>query len=161
MNCEQIQNDIALWVGHDLAAPESEAIRQHLTSCPDCRTHARRIQSAMGAITRATPEATYDATDSLWPSIAQRLPHRPRKAPAPAWRRWLPPVGITAVAAGLMVAVVALPQGNGVVPTDVVPRSTVLPGSSAFDAIREQAEPKAKEKLRNPISTPAYQTNGK
>ena len=104
MTCEQIQNDIALWAGNDLAPQEAEEVRRHLTRCPACRTQAQKLKATLATISRSTPEPTYDSADSLWPAIARRLPHRPRKKPDLAWRKWLPSIAATVVAAGVTIA---------------------------------------------------------
>ena len=38
MNCRQAQQDIALFVGHDLDDPrERDDVKRHVATCPDCR----------------------------------------------------------------------------------------------------------------------------
>jgi anti-sigma factor RsiW len=156
MTCEQIQNDIALWVGNDATPQEAEQVRQHLATCPDCRAHAQRLKTAMAMVGRSTPEPTYDTTDSLWPAIARRLPQRPRKTADASWRKWLPSVAATVVAAGVMVAVVVLPPKNNVDPLgNPVPRGMGV--GSAIESLQEQTKPDAeKKKQQNPITRPAY-----
>lgn len=156
MTCEQIQNDIALWVGNDATPQEAEQVRQHLATCPECRAQAQRLKTAMAMVGRSTPEPTYDTTDSLWPAIARRLPQRPRKTPETSWRRWLPSVAATVVAAGVMVAVVVFPpQNNGPI-GDQIPRGVGGMGA-AIESLQDQTKPAPeKKKPHNPITQPAY-----
>lgn len=159
MTCEQIQNDIALWAGNDLAPDEAEQVRQHLTGCPACRARAQKLKSTLAVIGRSTPEPTYDSADSLWPAIARRLPHRPRKKPDVAWRKWLPSIAATVVAAGVMLTVVLIPpRANRDAISAPTPRGMGLGGANALETLREQSKPDADRKRHtNPITRPAYE----
>lgn len=158
MNCEQIQNDIALWVGNDLPPDEAESIRRHVAACPECRAQARRLKSALEVVGRSIPEPTYDTADSLWPAVAERLPQRPRKRSEPAWKRWAPSLVATVVAAGVMMAVVVIPPGPMPAPNDVIPRGMGIGGGAALDVLQNQTKPDQKKgkKTPNAITTPAY-----
>ena len=160
MTCEQIQNDIALWAGNDLAPQEAEEVRQHLTRCPACRVQAQKLKATLATISRSTPEPTYDSADSLWPAISRRLPHRPRKKPDLAWRKWLPSIAATVVAAGVMVAVVMVaPPANRDAISDPTPRGMGLGGANALETLRDQSKPNTERKRHsNPITRPAYET---
>ncbi|AMV19896.1 anti-sigma factor family protein [Planctomyces sp. SH-PL14] len=159
MNCEQIQNDIALWVGNDLPPDEAESIRRHVAACPECRAQARRVKSALEVVGRSIPEPTYDTADSLWPAISQRLPQRPRKRPDAAWKRWAPSLVATVAAAGVMVAVMVIPPGPAPTPNEVIPRGMGIGGATTLDALQNQTKPDQKNGRRvpNPITTPAHQ----
>jgi hypothetical protein len=105
MNCREAKTDIALWVGEDLAVPaQREELRRHLSVCPECRSQARRLKSALRVLEAADQDRTYDAADSLWPELANRIQNRAgRDAPSSRFNGWVPLVAATAAAALLVV----------------------------------------------------------
>ncbi|MCA9025417.1 MAG: zf-HC2 domain-containing protein [Planctomycetaceae bacterium] len=115
MNCKQAQHDIALWVGHDLDdASEKEAVRRHITTCPDCRTHYRQMKSTLSLLERADRPATYVSSDSLWPELATRISHSahrvsPRSNPN-RFTGWAPMIAMTAACCILLLVVNQQPQ---------------------------------------------------
>ncbi|MCA9074265.1 MAG: zf-HC2 domain-containing protein [Planctomycetaceae bacterium] len=126
MNCKQAQHDIALWAGHDLDdASEKEAVRRHMTACPDCRNHYRRMKGTLGVLEKADPPATYVSGDSLWPELASRISHtknRPSTRQNPnGLSGWMPMLAMTAACCVLLLVVNRQPQPQA---TGPIPKGT-------------------------------------
>ncbi len=150
MNCKQAQHDIALWVGHDLDdASEKEAVRRHVTTCPDCRGYYRQMKSTLSLLERADRSPTYISGDSLWPELATRISHaanRPATRLNPnRFTGWMPMIAMTAACCILLLVVNQQPQqpspttakGTGVlVPNGMLtegPRMSLPPVSSTSE----------------------------
>lgn len=91
MNCRQAKRDIALCVGEDLTdADRRQKLRHHLTGCPECRAHFKRLKGMFHVLEQAECQQTYDTTDSLWPGLVGRL-GRPRPPlQGPRFNGWVP-----------------------------------------------------------------------
>lgn len=106
MNCRQAQQDIALFVGHDLDDPrERDDVKRHVATCPDCREHYRRMKGALKVLSRADAPETYTTTGSLWPELASRIDARRHSGPRGRFNGWAPFVAMTAACLVLMVVV--------------------------------------------------------
>lgn len=114
MNCKQAQRDIALWVGQDLDDPrDRDNVKRHVTSCPDCREHYRRMKGALKVLDRAETPQTYVATGSLWPDLATRINGRESQVPRGRFNGWMPFVAMTAACFILMLVVNEQPNQQG------------------------------------------------
>lgn len=103
MNCKQAQQDIALFVGHDLDDPrERDDVKRHVATCPDCRQHYRRMKGALKVLGQADAPETYTATGSLWPELAGRINEREWVSPRSHFNGWAPFVAMTAACLVMM-----------------------------------------------------------
>lgn len=109
MNCREAQIDIALLVGNDLEdADAREHLRQHMTSCPDCRQHYRNLKSTLPVLGQSEREPTYEVRESLWPAVSQRLQRRQQDAGQLNPRKWWLP-GIFLAACVMLVVMIQPP----------------------------------------------------
>ncbi len=107
MNCRQANRLLPLWIGHDLAdTSEAEALRLHLSACPDCSLQQRRLQFSLDALqaisTTSLAAGSGGERLSLWPRLAMMLKEVPRRRDQ--FNGWIP-ASAMALAALLMVAV--------------------------------------------------------
>lgn len=106
MNCRQAQQDIALFVGHDLDDPrDRDDVKRHVATCPDCRAHYRRMKGTLKVLAHADAPETYTTTGSLWPELAGRINDRRPTGPRGRFNGWAPFVAMTAACLALMVVV--------------------------------------------------------
>jgi hypothetical protein len=106
MNCRQAQQDIALFVGHDLDDPrERDDVKRHVATCPDCREHYRRLKGTLKVLSHADAPETYTTTGSLWPELAGRINNRRPSGPRGRFNGWAPFVAMTAACLMLVVVV--------------------------------------------------------
>ncbi|REJ90164.1 MAG: hypothetical protein DWQ34_17945 [Planctomycetota bacterium] len=106
MNCRQAKSTIALWVGEDLSdRQQREELKRHLAACPACRTHYRRLKKTFRVLENADRDPTYDASDSLWPELANRIQEQQSSRFSKSrFNGWPPFVAMTAACALLIVA---------------------------------------------------------
>jgi hypothetical protein len=91
MNCRQAKREIALCVGEDLTdADRREKLRHHLTGCPECRTHYKRLKGMFHVLEQAEGQRTYDSADSLWPALVGRLGQPRSPLQGPRFNGWVP-----------------------------------------------------------------------
>jgi hypothetical protein len=106
MNCRQAQQDIALFVGHDLDDPrERDDVKRHVATCPGCRAHYRKMKGTLKVLAQADAPETYTTTGSLWPELAGRINNRRPTGPRGRFNGWAPFVAMTAACLVLMVVV--------------------------------------------------------
>jgi anti-sigma factor RsiW len=100
----------------ELGSVERWRVQRHLASCAACRDELASLAHLGGLVRTAvgrTPEA------DLWDKIAQRLPsRRPERERlgtqrAPSRRRWLRPLGASAVAAACAAAFLITTSDSG------------------------------------------------
>lgn len=77
MNCKQARILIALWVGDDLDEDAEVELDRHVAGCSACHEHFRRMQHSVQRLHDPDVSPEYRIHDSLWPSLACRLPDRP------------------------------------------------------------------------------------
>ena len=106
MNCRQARTTIALCVGEDLAGRQQrEELKRHLAACPPCRDHYRQLKKTIRVLENADRDPTYDAADSLWPQLANRIQQQQTSRFSKArFNGWPPFVAMTAACALLIVA---------------------------------------------------------
>lgn len=106
MNCRQSKATIALWVGEDLSDREQrEDLKRHLAACPPCRDHYRQLKKTIRVLEGADRIPTYDASDSLWPELANRIQQQQKSRLSKShFNGWPPFVAMTAACALLIVA---------------------------------------------------------
>ncbi len=145
MNCKQAKHDIALWAGHDLDdAFQKEAVRRHVTACPECRGHYRRMKNALTVLERAERPATYVSGDSLWPELTSRISHaahRPSTRQNPhGLTGWMPMIAMTAACCILLLVVNRQPPQQ---PGDTTQRGTgiAIPGTMLTEGPRVPLPP--------------------
>lgn len=91
MKCREAHSQMALYLGHDLSdRAEWEEVRRHISTCSSCRTHFRKLRSAMNALDQAETESTYEVRSSMWPELRQRINAQPRKRSEGTYNKWLP-----------------------------------------------------------------------
>jgi hypothetical protein len=74
MNCNEVLNELPLFVGDDLESPSRERVAQHLESCVPCSAElaqAKRSRAALGTEFERT--AAGFPRVSAWPSLRERL----------------------------------------------------------------------------------------
>jgi hypothetical protein len=82
MRCKQAKRQIALSVGKDLVLSAESELQRHITSCPDCRAHARQMRDSL-AVLQAYDAATVDERlPSVWPRVRAQLQAVPEAPPA-------------------------------------------------------------------------------
>jgi Putative zinc-finger len=103
MTCDELRPLLPLVVYGDLAGPEAESAAAHLGDCPSCRQEAdalRRTRAALDAV--PAPEVAIPATAVVQAEAARQ---------ARALRRWKrAAVAVTALAAGLLIALLVRPE---------------------------------------------------
>jgi len=91
MKCREAHSQMALYLGHDLPdRAEWEEVRRHISTCSSCRTHFRKLRSAMNALDQAETESTYEVRNSMWPELRERINSQPRKRSEGVYNKWLP-----------------------------------------------------------------------
>ena len=151
MNCKQAQRDIALWVGQDLDDHcERDEVRRHVSSCPDCREHYRRMKSALKVLDRAEAPETYVATGSLWPELAARMNDRQPQTPSGRFNGWMPFVAMTAACLLLMFVVNEQTHSPGSVgPPTVKGPVFTYPVINGHQPLLQQPAPPADARFEN------------
>jgi hypothetical protein len=111
MNCRHARSDLALWVGQDLTDKQRrDELRRHVARCPECRSHYKRLKDSLRVLEDADRSPTYEAADSLWPELSNRIQRRAAQhGPASRFNGWLPFVAVTAASALLVVAMETRP----------------------------------------------------
>lgn len=101
-DCRRIENELALFVGGELAARDRARLHEHLAACAECSELVERLRCARAAL-RAGLLREDEHVPDLWPGVRARLDLRPVAVqPAPVlppafevasargWRRWVP-----------------------------------------------------------------------
>ena len=147
MNCDEARLEIALWVGNDLdEASRIEELRRHIAICPECRRHARSLQSSMVLLGAVDQDQTFDPGDSLWPDLQSRIDYLERTPKQPiSAGKWvwilLAAIGVSTISWSLWPArepvtnAEAAPAGQ---PAPVVP--PVSPGYSHSQYVPAQGQ---------------------
>lgn len=113
MNCRQAKREIALCVGEDLTDADRRAeLRGHLTGCPDCREHLKRLKGMFQVFERAEGQQTYDCADSIWPGLSGRLGQPRPRLPGPRFNGWVP-FSVMAAACVLLMIVMEMQPSSG------------------------------------------------
>lgn len=118
MNCRQAKSDIALWIGDDLPdRSRREELRRHVSACPGCRKHYKRLRGTLQVLEHADREQTYDASDSVWPELSRRIEVQSQSGGRRArFNGWFPFVAMTAACVALVVTM----NPHGAMPVDAV-----------------------------------------
>lgn len=95
---------LSAFVGGDLSAAETQAVRRHLEGCGACALHTAELRAlALAVRTLEAPEPP----PTLWPAIEGALAREPRR-----WLSWRP-FGVGALAGAVAAALVVV-VGQGV-----------------------------------------------
>lgn len=127
MNCRQAKSDIALFIGDDLPdRSRREELRRHVSACPGCRKHYKRLKGTLRVLEHADREPTYDAADSVWPELSRRIEVQSRSGGRRArFNGWFPFVAMTAACVALVVTM--NPDGaRGLPDAHPIPQGIVL-----------------------------------
>lgn len=116
MNCRQAKTEIALCVGEDLTdANRRERLRQHLSGCPECRGHFKRLKGMFRVLEQAEEQRTYDSADSLWPNLRSRLGQPRPRLQGPRFNGWVPFSVMAAACVLLMIVMETQPTADTVI----------------------------------------------
>lgn len=107
MPCDDLNEQLSLYLDGELAPPEAHEVAQHLRTCAACQQEAVR-HHRLQALLRTTLAAE-EVPTQLWPAIQDRLTRETAGAGQPAerrrqWPRW---ARLGAVAAVLVVGLIA------------------------------------------------------
>lgn len=135
--CRRVRRLIALDVGQDLAGPEGEGVRQHVSGCAHCQTHWERVRAGHQALEEVrTRTAGENASHpSLWPDLRERLLARQQVLlPRPRVRQpvngWLPIGALAAACIAVLVVTDSRPPADRVQFSDLSPHVVQPVGNS-------------------------------
>jgi hypothetical protein len=124
MRCKQAKRQIALSVGKDLVQAAEAELQRHVSRCPDCRDHWRRMRDSVAVLQVYDASTSDPEIPSVWPRVRAQLQPaaepvvlRPSFGFAPAF----------AVVAACLIMYVSMNYSFGPTvssPLDVVPASS-------------------------------------
>jgi anti-sigma factor RsiW len=137
MNCEEIRDLLAVYVGGETHENERIAIEAHLPSCEACKGvfhEYRELRSQMAELKEGTAPA--GAIEAIWPGVREQISPRTNKSGRVLAFEWLiraAAVVVIGVAFGYSTMQVARPaQASSATPT--VANPDLMPGSGAREA---------------------------
>ena len=87
MDCKKVRDRFSSLWEKELMPPEERTVREHLSSCPECRKELERFEKTMGWL-RSVGEA--EVPEGFLPELYKKMEERKRAAPAEKVReRWL------------------------------------------------------------------------
>lgn len=69
MSCKKIQNELLLFLDHELPDADRKKIQRHLADCPDCSMHLKKLASIWE---RSAVDVTIEPSPWLWNRIASQ-----------------------------------------------------------------------------------------
>ncbi len=165
-DCRSIENELALFVGGELAARDRARLEEHLAACAACAGLVERLRRARAAL-RSGLAASNERVPDLWPAVRARLDLQPVSAAPvqlaqPAGRssvrrlpRWIP---ISAAAAAVFAFGLWMGQRSSapVPPSD---RGELVDGSVSARPAPIHVQPAGLRRLA-PEETPLSSTPG-
>ncbi len=90
MNCEEIRDLLAVYVGGEAHENERIAVEAHLPSCAECRCihdEYRELRAKLGELKEGAAPA--GAIETIWPRVSEEISPRSRKAGRLVAFEWL------------------------------------------------------------------------
>jgi hypothetical protein len=94
---------MALAVGEDLATAETQELQRHLQDCSTCQQTWEQHQLGFAALQQSRTLDTRLKSDSVWPTVANRLREREAAPQRAEFNGWIAALAVTAACVVLFV----------------------------------------------------------
>lgn len=103
MKCKTAKHQMALAVGEDLSPAEIQELQRHLQDCSNCQQTWEQHQRGFAVLQHSRTNETRPKSDSVWPTLAQRLRERDAASQRGEFNGWIAALAVTAACVVLFV----------------------------------------------------------
>lgn len=151
MNCKSAQHQMALAVGEDLSPAETQELQGHLQTCSKCQITWEQQQLGFAVLQRSRTQEIQRKSDSVWPTLAQRLSEREMESPRADFNGWFAALAVTAASVLIFVFSQESP-----VPIASQPRSNAASNGTMVSSPADWRETTPRRERDENRTDPAY-----